>query len=50
MLEQADFARHIGKDNVLPHIQAALERAREIRAEFDGLGTETASDLQTAPM
>ena len=29
MLEQADFVRRIGKENILPHVQAALERARE---------------------
>ncbi len=32
MLEQADFVRHIGQDNILPHVQAALERAREVHA------------------
>ncbi len=50
MLEQADFVRHIGSDNILPHVQAALHRAREIHSEFDGLGSEAAGDLQAAPM
>ncbi len=50
MLEEADFVRHIGRDNILPHIHAALERAREIHSEFDGLGSETARDLQGAPI
>jgi len=27
MLERADFVRHIGEENILPHIEAALERA-----------------------
>ncbi|MEO8597789.1 MAG: SulP family inorganic anion transporter [Candidatus Solibacter sp.] len=30
MLTRGDFARHIGLENVLPHIQAALDRARVI--------------------
>jgi SulP family sulfate permease len=31
LIERADFIEHIGRHNVLPHVQAALERAREIR-------------------
>jgi SulP family sulfate permease len=30
MLERGDFAQHIGVENILPHIQAALDRAREL--------------------
>lgn len=30
LLEQAEFVEHIGKDNIVPHIQAALHRARTI--------------------
>ena len=33
MLMRGDFARHIGLENILPHVQAALERARQIQAE-----------------
>lgn len=33
MLEHADFVRHIGPDNILPHVQAALARAREVHAQ-----------------
>jgi SulP family sulfate permease len=32
LLEQAEFVEHVGKDNILPHVQAALVRAREISA------------------
>src|SRR5262249_44603867 len=32
MLEQAEFVRHIGEDNILPHVEAALMRAREVKA------------------
>lgn len=32
LLEQSDVAGHIGRENVLPHIKAALERAAEIEA------------------
>jgi SulP family sulfate permease len=30
MLMRGDFAQHIGPENIMPHIQAALERARQI--------------------
>lgn len=50
MLEQAEFVRHIGRDNICPHVQAALERAAEIYGQFDGLGSEAAVDLEGAPL
>jgi SulP family sulfate permease len=34
MLMRGDFARHIGRENILPHIQAALVRARQTYAEM----------------
>jgi SulP family sulfate permease len=33
MLERADFVSHIGRENILPHIEAALVRARQLSAE-----------------
>ncbi|HEV8146894.1 MAG TPA: SulP family inorganic anion transporter [Bryobacteraceae bacterium] len=30
LIEKSEFARNIGKDNILPDIQAALDRAREV--------------------
>src|SRR5579863_2854814 len=50
MLQRADFIEHIGEHNILPHAQAALERAREIQAGFTGLGEEVAQDLRKAPL
>jgi len=40
MLEQADFLAHVGRENVLPNIDAALRRAEEIHVEFCGVGSE----------
>jgi hypothetical protein len=34
MLMRGDFAQHIGTQNILPHIQAALERARQAHGEM----------------
>jgi len=50
MLKQAGFIHHIGKENILPHVQAALARARELSSSFEGLGKEIAADMQRSPM
>jgi SulP family sulfate permease len=41
MLMRGDFAQHIGPANILPHIEAALERARVVHAEMESGGTAT---------
>jgi sulfate permease, SulP family len=46
LLHQAEFIGHVGADNILPHVAAALERAQQINAEFGGLGTEVAEEMQ----
>lgn len=50
MLRQANFVEHLGSENILPHVQAALNRAREIDATFEGLATVIAADLRVAPL
>jgi SulP family sulfate permease len=30
LLDQADFVDRVGRDNILPHVEAALERARQV--------------------
>ncbi len=46
MLKRADFLDHIGHENVLPHAQAALARAKEIQNGFSGIGSEIAASLR----
>jgi len=46
-LERADFVEEVGRENILPHVQAALARARAIGANFDGLGAEIAHEMET---
>jgi sulfate permease, SulP family len=46
LLQKADFTEHIGRENVLPHIEAALQRAGEINASFGGVGQEMADDFR----
>jgi sulfate permease, SulP family len=50
MLKQAEFVHHLGRENILPHVQAALNRAREVELSFEGLGKEIAADLMKAPL
>lgn len=38
LLHQADFMRHVGRENILPHVELALARARQVGAGFDGVG------------
>jgi len=50
MLEQAEFVRHLGRENILPHVEAALNRAREVNTSFEGLGKEIAADFRHAAL
>jgi sulfate permease, SulP family len=45
LLVGSEFAESVGRENILPHVQAALARAREITATFNGVGTEMAAHL-----
>ncbi|MGI4788339.1 MAG: SulP family inorganic anion transporter [Janthinobacterium lividum] len=42
LLERGEFRRHVGESNILPHVEAALARAKEITESFDGLGEDVA--------
>jgi SulP family sulfate permease len=46
LLQKAEFIEYIGRENVLPHVEGALQRAREINAAFGGVGEEMADDFQ----
>jgi SulP family sulfate permease len=50
LLQKTDFIQQIGPENVLPHVEAALGRAREINAAFEGVGAEMAHDFERAPL
>jgi SulP family sulfate permease len=50
LLQKTDFIQQIGPENVLPHVEAALGRAREINAAFGGVGAEMAHDFERAPL
>ena len=46
LLTQAEFVEHVGSENILPHVAAALERARQINSQFGGLGSEVAAEMR----
>lgn len=49
-LERADFVDVIRRDNILPNVRAALERARSIHEAFDGIGRDVADDVLRTPL
>jgi len=49
-IARSDFLKHVGAENVLPHVQAALARAREIQGDFAGIGRELARELEHRPL
>ncbi|MGA8110022.1 MAG: SulP family inorganic anion transporter [Acidobacteriaceae bacterium] len=46
LIERADFVEEVGRENILPHVQAALRRAREIGEAFGGVGAEIAREME----
>ncbi len=50
LIAGSDFLKHVGAENVLPHVQAALARAREVQGDFAGVGRELALELEHRPL
>jgi sulfate permease, SulP family len=50
LISRSDFIKQVGQENVLPHIEGALARAREILEDFSGIGHEMALDLGRRPL
>ena len=47
LLSHADVMEEVGRENILPNVDAALCRAREISSSFSGVGLEIADDMQS---
>jgi len=45
MLRSGDFLDRLGRENLLPHVAAAIERAYQINEDFGGVGSEMAHDF-----
>jgi SulP family sulfate permease len=50
LLTRTDLIHEIGQENILPHVQAALNRAREINGDFQGVGRELAAEMEYRPL
>jgi SulP family sulfate permease len=50
LMSQSDFLDHVGAENVMPHVQGALARARELQGDFEGVGHDLALDLEHRPL
>lgn len=50
LLSSGDFLEHLGRENLLPHVEAAIERAKQINAAFGGVGSEMAHDFEQSSM
>jgi SulP family sulfate permease len=51
LFEQSEFVNHVGRNNILANVDAALLRAGEIAESFDGIGEAAANENQAhAPL
>jgi sulfate permease, SulP family len=50
LISESDLADEIGRENILPNVDAALVRAHEVYADFGGVGGEFARDMSGAPV
>ena len=50
LISRSHFVKHLGPENVLPHVQAALARAIEIQGDLEGIGRELAVEMETRPL
>jgi SulP family sulfate permease len=50
LIARSDFLKHIGPENVLPHVQAALARAQQLQGDFEGVGRDLAADMAHRPL
>jgi SulP family sulfate permease len=50
LIAGSDFLKHVGAENILPHVQAALARAKEVQGDFAGVGRELALELEHRPL
>ncbi len=50
LISESDLADEVGRENILPNVDAALTRAQEVYADFSGVGGEFAKDMTNAPV
>ncbi len=50
LIARSEFLEHVGADNVLPDIRAALTRAADIQGAFAGMGDHLAREMVRRPL
>jgi SulP family sulfate permease len=50
LISRSDFLKHVGPENVLPNIEAALARVQEMQGDFEGIGRELAHEMEHRPL
>jgi len=50
LIQRSDLLDEVGTNNVLPNIQAALQRACQIQSDFEGIGRELALEMESRPL
>ena len=50
LISRSGFLKHVGPENVLPNIRAALARVNEIQGDFEGIGRELALQMEHRPL
>src|SRR5271156_1328457 len=50
LIARSNFLKRVGAENVLPHVRAALARAKEVQGDFAGVGRELALELEHRPL
>lgn len=47
LLLQAEVFEQVGRENILPNVDAALQRARQINSRLNGVGAGIAGDMKS---
>jgi len=50
LLSRSDFLKHLGPENILPNVQAAIDRAESLQGDFEGVAPKMAQDLEQHPL
>ena len=50
LLSRSEFLKHLGPENVLPNVQAAIDRAQSLQGDFEGVAPELTQDVEKHPL
>ncbi len=50
LILRSTLIEHVAAQNVLPNVQVALDRARDLQGDFEGVGRDLAREMETRPL